>query len=254
MNRGSPLQQTTHVTLATATGLWRLALLTHVGAGLVGLITGFVALSVLKGGWLHRKSGILFVYAMIAMGVMASAIAAYEGNLRTVIGGPFTAYLVFTALTAVRPLDHEPRHLATSLMLLAFTLSVYNLVLGITALGRPHMSINGVPGPMILFMGSIAFMAGVGDWRMIRAGGVRGTKRIARHLWRMCFGLFIASGSFFLGQMKFFPKAVRIPMLMAIPALAPLVMLIYWMWRVRAGQASRASSLRKVLSASTTHA
>jgi hypothetical protein len=137
-------------------------------------------------------------------------------------------------LIAVRPLDHEPRHLATSLMMLAFGLALYNLVLGITALGRPHMAINGVPGPMILFMGSIAFMAGVGDWRMIRGGGIRGTKRIARHLWRMCFGLFIASGSFFLGQMKFFPKPVRIPMLMAIPALAPLVMLIYWMWRVRA--------------------
>jgi hypothetical protein len=34
---------------------------------------------------------------------------------------------------------------------------------------------------------------------MLARGGVLGAKRIARHLWRMCFGLFIAAGSFFLG-------------------------------------------------------
>jgi uncharacterized iron-regulated membrane protein len=33
--------------------------------------------------------------------------------------------------------------------------------------------------------------------------------------------------------MRFFPRPVRIPMLLSIPALAPLAMLIYWMWRVR---------------------
>jgi hypothetical protein len=38
-----------------------------------------------------------------------------------------------------------------------------------------------------------------GDARMLARGGVLGAKRIARHLWRMCFGLFIAAGSFFLG-------------------------------------------------------
>ena len=118
-------------------------------------------------------------------------------------------------------------------MVLVFAVGFFNILLGIFALGRPNMILDGVPAPMIFFMASVALMAGLGDWRMIRAGGVRGTKRIARHLWRMSFGLFVASGSFFLGQMRFFPKAVRIPMVLAVPALAPLLLLIYWMWRVR---------------------
>jgi hypothetical protein len=227
------MEQTTPVTLATATGLLRAALLVHVGAGMVGLVTGFGAVFAAKGGRFHRKSGVIFVYAMITMGLMASAIAAYEGRLNLVIGGPFTAYLVFTAMTAVRPLDHEPRGIAVSLMLLAFALALINIGAGIDALGRPKMMVNGVPAPMILFLGTVALLAGVGDLRLIRAGEIRGTKRIARHLWRMCFGLFVASGSFFLGQMRFFPRAVRIPWLLAIPALAPLVILVYWMWRVR---------------------
>jgi hypothetical protein len=48
-------------------------------------------------------------------------------------------------------------------------------------------------------MGSVCLLAALGDIRMLVRGGVLGTKRIARHLWRMCFGLFIAAGSFFLG-------------------------------------------------------
>jgi hypothetical protein len=48
----------------------------------------------------------------------------------------------------------------------------------------------------------------------------------------MCFSLFIASGSFFLGQAKVFPKPMRIYPLLAIPAFLPLVFLVYWLVRV----------------------
>jgi hypothetical protein len=48
-------------------------------------------------------------------------------------------------------------------------------------------------------MASITLLAAAGDLRMLVRGGLFGAKRIARHLWRMCFGLFIASGSFFFG-------------------------------------------------------
>jgi membrane protein DedA with SNARE-associated domain len=52
----------------------------------------------------------------------------------------------------------------------------------------------------------------------------------------MSFGLFIASGSFFLGQMKFIPEPIRIVPLIVILAVSPLVILLYWMWRVRLKQ------------------
>jgi hypothetical protein len=49
----------------------------------------------------------------------------------------------------------------------------------------------------------------------------------------MCFGLFIATGSFFLGQMRFIPEPVRIVPLLLVLGFAPILFLIYWMWRVR---------------------
>lgn len=39
----------------------------HITAGLTAIVAGFVALSALKGGTLHRKGGIIFVYAMMIM-------------------------------------------------------------------------------------------------------------------------------------------------------------------------------------------
>ena len=60
----------------------------------------------------------------------------------------------------------------------------------------------------------------------------RGGVREGRHLWRMLFALYIAAASFFLGQADVLPEAIRIPALLAIPAFAPLLAMVYWLWRV----------------------
>ncbi|MFL5381463.1 MAG: hypothetical protein ACJ8GN_02940 [Longimicrobiaceae bacterium] len=59
----------------------------------------------------------------------------------------------------------------------------------------------------------------------------------------MCFALFIASGSFFLGQMKFLPEPLRILPLMLALGVAPLFVLLYWMWRVRLRHSVRGMTL-----------
>jgi hypothetical protein len=86
---------------------------------------------------------------------------------------------------------------------------------------------------MTLFISSIALSAGVGDLRILRSGPLRGARRIARHLWRMCFALFVASGSFFLGQADEIPEPLRIYPVLTLLAVLPLVALLYWLWRVR---------------------
>jgi hypothetical protein len=59
---------------------------------------------------------------------------------------------------------------------------------------------SGVPAAMSFFLGSVVLLAAAGDVRMLARGGVTEARRIGRHAWRMSFGLFIATGSFFLGQ------------------------------------------------------
>ena len=232
-------EQIQHLRIATSTGLAHWALIVHASAGTIGLITGFLALAVTKGSRVHKVAGMIFVYAMIAMGFLATGIAAYEGNMSSVTGGLFAAYLIFTAMTTVRPLAVEPRGMGVALGLFALAFGTVTVVAGIGAMNSATGTRNGVPFPMLLFLGSVGLFAGAGDLRMIGAGGVRGAQRIARHLWRMCFGLFIASGSFFLGQMRFFPAPLRIPGLLAVPAFLPLIALLYWLWRVRVRRSLR---------------
>ena len=77
-------------------------------------------------------------------------------------------------------------------------------------------------------------LAAAGDVRMLVRGGVFGAQRIVRHLWRMCFGLFIATGSFFLGQgSKVFPTFLLKTNILFVPAVLPLILLIFWLFRVR---------------------
>ena len=237
------------VTLATSTGLPLLSLAFHVGAGITALVAGFIAIAARKGGAWHRRSGIVFVYAMLAMGLTGAGIAVYEGK-ETVIAGMLASYLVFTALTAVKPLSRRGRQVDIALMLLALTLAAAEYAFGIVALGRPGNHIDGVPAGMMFFMGTIVLLAALGDARMIRAGGIQGTRRVARHLWRMSFALFLASGSFFLGQMQSVPEPIRILPLLFVLAFSPLVLLLYWMWRVRLRQNLRGMPISRSAMAS----
>jgi uncharacterized membrane protein len=236
------------LTLATATGLPFLSLAFHVATGLIAIGAGFVAVAVRKGGRWHRRSGIVFVWAMIATGIAITGISLYEGK-SSFTGGITVAYLVFTAFTTVRPLPGVGRRVSVALMVLAFSLAAEGYVGGFTALGMPGKQLEGAPAPMIFFIATIVLLAAIGDARMIRAGGIQGARRLARHLWRMSFGLFIASGSFFLGQMKFIPEPVRIVPLIFAVALSPLVILLYWMWRVRLRQNLRGMMTAKPIEA-----
>jgi hypothetical protein len=222
------------LTLATAGGLPLLALTFHVVAGTVGLAAGTVAIAARKGGTWHRRAGIVFVYAMLAMGLAAVGIATYEGK-QSVDGGAIAAYLVFTAWTAVRPLPGAGRASDVALMLLGFSLALGGLAQAFVAFGSPRGSLEGVPAGMLAFMATVVLLAALGDLRVVRGGPLEGTRRLARHLWRMCFGLFIATGSFVaqLVRMTFMPHWMRSVPVILLLAAGPLVVMVYWLWRTR---------------------
>jgi hypothetical protein len=143
-----------------------------------------------------------------------------------------TAYLVITGLITVRPLPSRARWVSIGLMLVAIVVALVDLNFGFEALANGGKR-QGIPAFPFLMFGVVGLLASAGDYQMIRAHGLRGAARLARHLWRMCFALFIAALSFFLGQAKVIPKPVRIPALLALPVLAVLVTMLYWLWRVR---------------------
>ncbi len=222
------------VTFATSSGILWMGLTLHFAAGLASIVAGAIALSVTKGRRLHKQSGLVFTWTMVALGLTAAGIGTYEKIPSQVFAGLLAAYLVFTAMTTVKPLPGIGQRINVALMVLAFAYAVASLYGGVTEWLDPAVEVVGRPRVVPpLVVGTVILLAAIGDLRAIRAGGLQGSRRLARHLWRMCFGLFIATGSFFLGQMKFIPEPVRIVPLLLVLAFAPILLLFYWMWRVR---------------------
>jgi len=214
-----------------------LTLLVHVIAAGLGLVLGSVALSAAKGATLHRKSGMLFVYAMLPMALTGAGMAAYKGNVGNLVAGLLTAYLVTTALMTVRPRTAALQRLEFGAMLLALALGVTCVTLGFQAVASPRGTRFGIPFAVFFMFGAVALLAGIGDVRVVRSGDLRGVSRLTRHLWRMCYAFWIATASFFLGPRarleKVIPEPLLVPALLALPVLAVLVVMFYWLWRVR---------------------
>jgi uncharacterized membrane protein len=204
----------------------------HVIGGAIAIVSGFVALYALKGAKLHRTSGMIFVYAMLIMTISAAVMATLVAQKFNAMQGVLTLYLVTTAWLTVRRGAQEPHWVNACAMVVALMVGVYDLTLGFEALNRPRGTIDGVPAAMVFIFAGVALLAALGDARMMRAGGLQGPHRIARHLWRMCFAVFVASGSFFLGQIQVIPEPIRIVPVLAIPALLPLVLMLYWLARL----------------------
>jgi ATP adenylyltransferase/5',5'''-P-1,P-4-tetraphosphate phosphorylase II len=126
-------------------------------------------------------------------------------------------------------------------MLVALAVALTDLTFAFQALANGGKR-NGMPAfPFILFA-VVALLASIGDLRMMRSGPLQGASRLARHLWRMCFALFIAALSFFIGQAKVIPAPYRNRGLLALPVLAVLVTMLYWLWRVRRKRALRSTA------------
>ena len=75
----------------------------HVVGGAMAIVSGLLALYVVKGSRVHRRSGTAFVWAILLMALTGAAIAV--GRLGAEINIPaalVTAYLVTTAVLTVR--------------------------------------------------------------------------------------------------------------------------------------------------------
>lgn len=204
----------------------------HITAGAIAIVAGFIALFALKGATLHRRSGTIFVYAMLIMSLSATVLSVLKAQRLNAAQGVITFYLVTTALLAVQHRVHEFRWTDAGAMLVALAAGLYEITLGIEALNSANGRVDGASAALLFTFAAVPLVAALGDLRLMLGRRLQGTPRIARHLWRMCFALFIASGSFFLGQAKVIPKPIRILPLLAIPALLPLVMMLYWLARV----------------------
>src|SRR5688500_1671940 len=203
----------------------------HVVAGAIAILTGYVALFAFKGATVHRKSGLIFVGAMLVMSLTGAVMAVGRpGAAVNVPAGLVTAYLIATAFATVRPPSARVRAFERGAMIAAFLFGTVSIAVAMSGT-------QGVFTAPLFMFGLIALLGGNGDRRMLRAGGLQGAPRLKRHLWRMCTGLSVAAASFFLGPPARVPEPLRLPPFRLIPLIA-LAAMAFWLWRLRATRKS----------------
>jgi hypothetical protein len=208
-------------------------LLFHICAGTVGFLSGAVAIAFRKGSSRHRVAGNVFVVSMLSMAATGVYMAFMKSQPGNVTGGTLTFYLVATAWLTGRRKDGEPGMFDWAALLVALTVAAFTLTFGVQAAMSPTGFKYGYPPGPHFFLGSIALLAAAGDIRMLVRGGISGAPRIARHLWRMCFALFIAASSIFLARQHIFPAVLRTTGVLFLLSFFPLMVMIFWLLRVR---------------------
>jgi hypothetical protein len=203
----------------------------HILGGYVAVIAGYAALFSKKGGWLHRRAGMLFVGAILLMGAGALVVGLAR-HLITWTGGITTPYFVITGVLTVRRTYQGNRWIDGMLMLIPIAFGLNAIRGGFAVWQLPGRQLQGVPAAMMFISGGLLLMAAAGDLRILMRGPLHGAQRLARHLWRMLWALFAATGSFFLIA-KRVPEPIRWAPLRLVLAFLPLVLLFYWLWRVR---------------------
>lgn len=199
----------------------------HIASGILALLSGTAAVAARKGGRIHARAGTIFFGAMLVLGITASILEPFRDPPGSPVGGIIVCYFVATSWFAARRRDGRPgwfEKIACAAALGLGALTIYGCLEGATT--------PAGPGP-VFAIGGLCLLAGLLDLNAILRAPLRPVQRIARHLWRMCFAFFVATGSFFLGQQDVLPKAVQGSPVLFLLAFAPFAIMAFWLVRVR---------------------
>lgn len=201
----------------------------HIAAGIAAILLGIIAVAVRKGGLRHAQAGTGFAIAMIVLGITASILEPFRTpNPGSPVTGLFVCYFIATSWVAARRRDGTTGKF--EILACAFALGTSAALLWSGLTGTNTTPVGN--GPVFALAG-LSLLAGLLDLRVVLRKRLSVGERIRRHLWRMCFAFFIATGSFFLGQQKVMPIAVRGSPILFVLAFAPFAVMAFWLIRLR---------------------
>ncbi|MEA3053140.1 MAG: hypothetical protein QOG72_2043 [Sphingomonadales bacterium] len=208
---------------------WHSAMLaTHIGSGILAILAGTAAVTARKGGVLHARAGTWFFAAMLVLGTSAAILEPFRRpHPGSPVDGNYGCYFVATSWVAARRRDGTTGRFEIAACMAALGLAALMVWGGFTGATTPAGR-----GP-VFSLGGLCLLAGLLDRNAILRAKLTAAQRISRHLWRMCFAFFIATGSFFLGQQDVLPRAVRGSPALFVLAFAPFAVMAFWLVRLR---------------------
>ena len=207
----------------------------HIIGGGAGIATGAIAVASRKGGKIHRAVGRVFFWVMLVCYTVAAGVAPFldDGQRPNTIAGVMALYLLLTGWAAAQRPEIRAGVFQVAGLIAALTIAGAGAVFMKMGAESPAGTIDGSPPEAFVVFMAAGLFAAAGEIHVLVRRTLSGPARIARHLWRMCFSLFIASGSFFLGQQQVMPQWMRESAIPYVAALAPLGAMLVWLVLVR---------------------
>ena len=207
----------------------------HIIGGALGLVSGTVAVLSRKGARLHRAAGSVFFLSMFVAYAIGAGVAPFleEQQRPNFVAGVLALYLLITAWLAARrenPAVGAPEWIG---FITAGSILAAGLYFMHQGANHPSGTVDGSPPQAFILFSVFGGFAALGELNVIIRRKITGVSRISRHLWRMCASLFIAAGSFFLGQEQILPEFMLGTFWQFGPVLFPILAMLFWLILVR---------------------
>ena len=184
-----------------------LLLYSHIVGGAVGLVSGVVASASKKGDKLHRASGKVFFYAMFISYLIGALVAPFleQGQRPNFVAGVLALYLLLSGVHAARKRKFSAGMSEKIGLIVAALITAMGFTFMFMGFNSDSGTVDGSPPQAFVLFIVAGTAATIGEIRVLLKGKLSQAERVVRHLWRMCFSFFIASGSLFFGQPQVFP-------------------------------------------------
>lgn len=209
-------------------------LVVHVFSGALAVLAGAIAASVRKGDRLHIRAGKLFVAFMALSSVLGAVLGLikFEQFFITFFAGILGAYLVVSGWLSANRASANHRGLDGVLSALNAMTFVALTAIGMLALAQPDGLMLGFAGANYLFLAGMSGIAAIGDYSRFFRDAISRNHQLARHLWRMLLGFFIATGSAFTGPgASVFPDSIQASGMLSIPEVVILLLMVFYLIR-----------------------
>ncbi|WP_109260976.1 hypothetical protein [Hyphobacterium indicum] len=217
----------------------------HFWIGCGAIIAGFAAFASRKGEGVHRKAGTLFVVSMGLLAISGLWLSLARDILFTVFLSAISFHALITGWAAARNRSVLCRWISRLAPIVSGLIVLGAAAGGMIAGASPDGALDGLPPDAFYGLALVsAVLCGLDIfYALMSAPALR--MRLTRHLWRMGFSFFLATGIFFFGNNHVLPEVLRTPWFLALPVLAVVVWTAVHAVRTRFGQkfADRAPSI-----------
>jgi len=205
----------------------------HFWIGCGAIVSGFTAFASRKGDGLHRKAGTLFVISMGLLALSGLWLSLAREILFTVFLSAITFHALITGWAAARNRALLSRWVSLSAPIASGLIVLGGAAGGMMASASPTGLLDDLPpAAFYVLAGVSAVLCGL-DIFYARTPVPTRPARLTRHLWRMGFSFFLATGIFFFGNNHVLPEPLRTPWFLALPVLAVVAWTAFYVLRTR---------------------